>query len=106
MPATKIATCCYCGTKAVLKLRGTTQHELTCATCGAPLRALKMLPKSRSADKAAAKPEPKIEHRQQAKKSEKPYKSRKSRRPKKRFGRKAVAGFWDLLEDVVDEIFD
>tara|TARA_R110002111_G_scaffold38351_1_gene73038 strand:- start:195 stop:533 length:339 start_codon:yes stop_codon:yes gene_type:complete len=41
---TKIATCCYCGSKTVLKLdRG--RHELACANCGAPLRDLKMLQK-------------------------------------------------------------
>ena len=44
MGATKIATCCYCGTKAVLVLRGKDKHELACSNCGAPLRALKMLP--------------------------------------------------------------
>ncbi len=41
---TKIATCCYCGSKTVLKLdRG--RHELACANCGAPLRDLKILQK-------------------------------------------------------------
>lgn len=41
---TKIATCCFCGSKAALKLdKG--RHELACANCGAPLRVLKMLPK-------------------------------------------------------------
>ena len=42
---TKIATCCHCGSKAALKL-DTSRHELSCASCGAPLRDLKMLPKS------------------------------------------------------------
>lgn len=41
--ATKIATCCYCGTRAMLRLSGSVRHELACASCGAPLHALKWL---------------------------------------------------------------
>jgi hypothetical protein len=44
MPAQKIATCCYCGTRAALVLRGNDRHELSCSSCGAPLHNLKMLP--------------------------------------------------------------
>jgi hypothetical protein len=40
---TKIATCCYCGTRAALELRGSVRHELACSSCGAPLHDLKML---------------------------------------------------------------
>ncbi|HKK98337.1 MAG TPA: hypothetical protein VJ928_09155 [Marivita sp.] len=40
---TKIATCCYCGTRAALVLRGDDRHELSCAACGAPLHDMKML---------------------------------------------------------------
>ena len=44
MPQTKkIATCCYCGTRAALVLRGEDRHELSCAACGAPLHDMKML---------------------------------------------------------------
>ena len=39
----KIATCCYCGTRAALILRGKERHELACSTCGAPLHEMKML---------------------------------------------------------------
>ena len=42
MPNTKIATCCYCGARAALVLNKA-QHELSCASCGAPLHDLKML---------------------------------------------------------------
>ena len=45
MPVTKIATCCYCGTRAALVLSGRERHELACSNCGAPLHDLKMLPK-------------------------------------------------------------
>ncbi|MFD3191960.1 hypothetical protein ACFMPD_17090 [Sedimentitalea sp. HM32M-2] len=44
---TKIATCCYCGTRAALILTGQVRHELSCATCGAPLHDLKMLRRDR-----------------------------------------------------------
>ena len=44
MVAQKIATCCYCGTKAALVLRGKDSHELSCGSCGAPLHDLKRLP--------------------------------------------------------------
>lgn len=44
MPGSKIATCCYCGTRAALVLDGTARHELRCGTCGAPLHDLKAIP--------------------------------------------------------------
>lgn len=40
---TKIATCCYCGARAALVLKGRNTHELACASCGAPLHNLKSL---------------------------------------------------------------
>lgn len=107
MAATKIATCCYCGTKAALVLRGTDKHELTCSKCGAPLRALKMLPKQPgpvTAQVAATT------HPAKRKRAEK-YPEYRHERPGKRkkskgFGRRVMSGIWDVVEDVVDEIFD
>ncbi|MGR3540941.1 MAG: hypothetical protein ACU0BS_05880 [Hasllibacter sp.] len=38
----KIATCCYCGTRAALVFdKG--RHELVCSACGAPLHEMKAL---------------------------------------------------------------
>lgn len=97
MGATKIATCCYCGTKAALVLRGKERHELSCSTCGAPLRALKMLPASPDRSSApAARPA------QTKRKPERP----KKRRKKQSFGKRVFSELWDVLEDVVDEVFD
>ena len=48
---TKIATCCYCGTRAALVLSGKTRHELACSSCGAPLHELKKLPCDRRGDR-------------------------------------------------------
>lgn len=44
MVAQKIATCCYCGTKAALVLREKDSHELSCGSCSVPLHDLKRLP--------------------------------------------------------------
>lgn len=103
MAATKIATCCYCGTKAALVLRGNDRHELTCSNCGAPLRSLKMLPKHSAPAAAPARPVP----RQRVEK----YPESRAERPRKRkkskgFGRRVMSQIWDVVEDVVDEIFD
>lgn len=55
-PETKIATCCYCGTRAALVLKGKVRHELACSTCGAPLHDLKQIPlKQRNAKHSQVK---------------------------------------------------
>jgi hypothetical protein len=104
MAATKIATCCYCGTKAALVLRGNGRHELTCSNCGAPLRAMKSLPQTdaRAAAPAAKPPKRKYDNTHTDRHAPRPH----TRRKGKSFGRRAFAGFWDLIEDVVDEVFD
>ena len=107
MGAIKIATCCYCGTKAALVLRGKDKHELTCSKCGAPLRALKMLPKQPSRS-----PTPTATHaRPPNRKRVDKYPEYRTERPKKRrktksFAKRVMSGLWDVVEDVVDEIFD
>ena len=106
----KIATCNYCGTRAALVLdRG--RHELTCASCGAPLHDMKALPKAktRGAD-APGKPRPMPLPRQ-------PYDvdgrhagaarpmARKPVRPRKRrkgLGRRMMEELWDVVEDIFD----
>lgn len=103
MPATKIATCCYCGTRAALVLRGNDRHELSCRGCGAPLHDLKMLPKgARSAPEPATRarrPEPKPTHPRQP--HPKARKKNKSKR-RKGLGRKIFEELWDVVEDIID----
>lgn len=88
-------------------LRGKERHELSCSNCGAPLHALKMLPKvSDRATAPTATPA-----RPKPKKRRAPREDRYERRPKKRkrasgFRRKLLSEIWDVLEDVVDEVFD
>lgn len=107
MAATKIATCCYCGTKAALVLRGNDRHELTCSKCGAPLRVLKMLPKQPAqtatpiAAPARSAPRKRVDKYPEYR-AERPRKRKKS----KGFGRRVMSQIWDVVEDVVDEIFD
>lgn len=89
-PEPKIATCCYCGTRSVLKLTGDTRHELSCRACGALLHNMKPLPRR--------EPEaPKRVHEPDTKRS-RPPKRRKSQNGLKRFVR--------LAKDIVDEIED
>ena len=107
MGAVKVATCCYCGTKAALVLRGKSRHELACGSCGAPLHHLKMLPiaPDRATAPAAAptRPEPSYGHR---KPPEKPVSRPGKRRKTRSFGRKVWSGVWDALEDVLEDVFD
>lgn len=106
MAATKIATCCYCGTRAALVLRGKDKHELVCGHCGAPLRSLKMLPinpeqvsapVARFADHRSRPPNKNLAH-----KVARPQKRRKT----KSLGRRVFFQLWDVIEDVVDDVFD
>lgn len=104
---TKIATCCYCGTRAALVLKGKVSHELACASCGAPLHDLKMLRVdamditafSRKAPKRKAEPRSVIP---------KPVWKQKRKRPKKvKKRRKSMAKrFFDEAFDVIEDIFD
>lgn len=103
MTITKVGTCCYCGTKAALVLRGKDRHELSCSSCGAPLHALKILPQkyvAKPAHKAVShRPKPqKVRDYEKAKHRAKPGKRRKS----KSLGRKIWSEVWDVVEDIFD----
>lgn len=104
---TKIATCCHCGAKAALKLEPG-RHELSCASCGAPLRDLKMLPVAERPSKKSKKAKA-VSHRPEVRRfpeaaAAKAYKKTKPRKVKKR-----KSWLKDLAEDVfdlVEDIFD
>lgn len=100
MPARKIATCCYCGTRAALVIdKG--RHELACASCGAPLHDLKQMPAPAG---QIAKTTP---HREAAKPAhprmvqEGPKRPNKQKKRKRR-GRKLFEELWDVVEDIFD----
>ncbi|MDG1430791.1 MAG: hypothetical protein P8L68_01405 [Paracoccaceae bacterium] len=90
---TKIATCCYCGTRAALVLKGVTKHELSCSACGAPLHDLKHMPIER-------KPSTKV------KKQSAPYgyasKKKKKSKYKSKKRKSLFSEAFDLLEDIFD----
>ena len=103
MPPAKIATCCYCGTRAALRLSEGQRHELQCSNCGAPLHAMKML-------RTAPEPGPKTVS---APRTPKPRKERpiqdfgwsktaKKKKKKKSLGRRALSELWDVVEDIFD----
>ena len=100
---TKIATCCHCGSRTVLKLAAG-RHELSCASCGAPLRDLKMLPKASEPAPAAA-----VSHHPPLRSFPQKPAAKAQRKAKPRKGKKRKAWFKDLAEDVfdfVEDIFD
>jgi len=111
---TKIATCCFCGTKAALTLdRG--RHELSCASCGAPLRDLKNLPRPEP------RPRPAVDHSDLRRVPASPKKAQKPKKqaPKAKWEKPAKrrkGGFWghkkgwmkaaEEIFDFVEDIFD
>ena len=100
MPATKVATCCFCGTRAALVLRGRERHELACHSCGAPLHEMKQLHPQKPQETS------KKTTRTDDKKKEKNYGShdRWSRKPKKKksLRRRVISEIFDVIEDIFD----
>ena len=88
----KIATCCYCGTRAALVLKGQQRHELSCSSCGAPLHDLKMVPKRKLT-------ETKVKN--DTRKSTATYKKKKQKKKKSVFSR-VLDEAWDVIEDIFD----
>jgi hypothetical protein len=100
--ASKIATCCYCGSRTVLSLTGKVRHELACARCGAPLSRMKNLPAENVA--APARPVELVTEPYRPRKSRPPHKP--DRKPKRRKKPKPLTSrLLDLAEDVFD-VFD
>ena len=110
MPATKVATCTYCGTRAALVLTGETRHELACASCGAPLHDLKHLPSRRGGATAPAATPARPARKTARVPDEITGAHRKRRRParakrgKRRgsMGRKVLSELFDVVEDIFD----
>lgn len=100
----KIATCCYCGSRAALVLTGETRHELACATCGAPLHEMKMLRSDARGERELVHPSAIRSYPKRSKGHRAPKKSYNSskRSAKSRF----KSAFWDMAEDVFEEVFD
>jgi hypothetical protein len=95
MTTKKIATCCYCGTRAALILRGRERHELSCASCGAPLHDLKMLRTDQPGKRELVKPSPVRNERY-------PHSKRRKPKPRRSLKRRLFEEAWDLVEDIFD----
>lgn len=117
MPHTlKIATCCYCGTRAALVL-DRVRHELSCRACGAPLHEMKMLRKQ-DVDDAQIGAQVRRDRPSMAKMAVGKTKKHKKcdaydrrptrrkdiakRKPRNRWARKFMEELWDVVEDVFD----
>ncbi|MEM6387619.1 MAG: hypothetical protein AAF718_15435 [Pseudomonadota bacterium] len=95
----KIATCCYCGTRAALTLRGDERHELACSNCGAPLHEMKMFRR----DSDAFRPVKGMPTR--GKPTNQDLRKRKKKKKSKGFKRRFMEEMFDAAEDLFD-IFD
>ena len=98
---TKIVTCCYCGTRAALVLKGKTRHELACSNCGAPLHDLKMLPKARRGETELVDRPQHMSFTQPQK--NKPVKKKKTyRKRRKSMFREFIEEAFEFVEDIFD----
>lgn len=100
---TKIATCCYCGTRAALVLTRD-RHELSCSGCGAPLHNLKKLPSDsigKSSTKSRARYDGGVTPPDYWERRSKPRKPKK-RKPKKGLAQRFLEEAFDVLEDIFD----
>lgn len=100
MQATKIATCCYCGRRQMLRLTAREGHELACGACGAPLHEMKWLkPPERRRETVKRSPERRAPHAERV--PERPKRSRKKKR-RKPLWKKALEEVFDEIEDIFD----
>ena len=97
----KIATCCYCGTRAALVLKGRGRHELSCSSCGAPLHELKMLRADHGHDGRPVKPSP-VRGAPAPDRAARDHHPKRKRKRKKTLGRTIFEEAWDVLEDIFD----
>lgn len=102
---TKIATCSYCGARAMLVPTARDGHELACSSCGAPLHEMKWL-RAPAAEPPAPRlatpaPYPTHGHKRPAKYAD-PYYSRRKRKRRKPMWKKALSEAVDLIEDIFD----
>ncbi len=101
--STKIATCCYCGTRAALVL-GRKRHELACSSCGAPLHELKRLPQEHPGKTELVRPSTVRQaasgERHRSQKAPKPRKKKHKRR--KGLMRHLIEEAFDVIEDIID----
>lgn len=98
----KIATCCYCGTRAALRLDNE-RHELACSSCGAPLRDLKQMNLERRHKEPKHRNEKKDKKSRASSRHYECYEPvRKPRRRRKSLMKKVFEEAFDVIEDIFD----
>ncbi len=114
---TKLATCCYCSSRTLLKPTARDGHELACGSCGAPLHEMKWLKqpeparKPRAVKKMAHDPARKFEKSERSDRAQ-PVgflagwgagkKVRKRPKRGKSLFSKVLEEAWDVVEDLID----
>lgn len=100
MSEARIATCCYCGTRAAFEMSHGGRHELVCTSCGAPLSKIEAAMKSAPAA-STARSEAKPRDLDVAELAE-AFLNGKLKKKKKSKSKKAVKGLFDFIEDIFD----
>ncbi|QXT41225.1 hypothetical protein [Gymnodinialimonas ceratoperidinii] len=104
--ATKIATCCYCGRRQMLRPTARDGHELACGACGAPLHEMKWLkpPEARGAQvKRSPERVAPHGHRPDDRAPQRPQKAQKKRKKRRKpLWQKALEEAFDVIEDIFD----
>ncbi|MEP5151513.1 hypothetical protein [Planktotalea sp.] len=96
---TKITTCCYCGARAALVLRGKVSHELSCSSCGAPIHMMKQVPVDPVEPRAEIRSKPAaVSHRPKPKSFKKPKKKKRRK--------SALSWVMEEAMDALEDIFD
>ncbi len=98
MPNTRIATCCYCGTRAALEVSGGERHELVCSSCGAPLSKIEA---AQAQTQMVPTKDQKSQELDLVDLAERFFEG-KSKKKKKSKSKKAVKGIFDFIEDIFD----
>ncbi len=96
---TKIATCCYCGSKTMLKLTARGGHELACGRCGAPLHEMKALPVTQDAGRKVKRSPPTPRRKPDFDEDDRPRRRKKRRKP---MWSRALEEAFDFVEDIFD----
>jgi len=103
MPTPKIATCCYCGSRTMLELRGRVHHELSCSSCGAPLRYIKMLRKEAETPRHSARDDAPRAAYGVADRPTRPTQKKSKKKSKSRgLLHRVIAHIADEIEDLID----
>lgn len=96
----KIATCSYCGSRTVLVMDGA-RHELACRACGAPLGALKAMPRAHQSPPKRRRGAGGGKKRRVT--PPRPDRGRRRKLPlRKRAWPRILSELWEELEDFVD----